>query len=124
MMTLDEAIEHYDSLTKQTTKQNEEYQQLKEWLEELERLKDKEFKYNDLMFYKISYIELCDSFNKHLVNPILGEHYYNYGCDVTSCNNFTCEDLKRKYDQFKTLNRVLIALSSVLFIIVVYMLFF
>lgn len=35
---------------------------------------------------------LRNNFNR-VVDKVLGENYYNYGCDAYSCDKFTCDDL-------------------------------
>ena len=32
---------------------------------------------------------------------ILGDDYYNIGCDVYTCDDFTCNDLIEAYDELK-----------------------
>ncbi len=58
---------------------------------------------------------LKKSFDK-MTNKILGEDYYNYGCDTYSCDTFTCEDLMYTFlVQKKTINvqRLFIVVSFI-----------
>jgi hypothetical protein len=48
---------------------------------------------------ELQYISLRENLNKNLINPILGEGYYNMGMDVYTCDQFTTEDLKREFDK-------------------------
>lgn len=54
------------------------------------------------------YKNLRSCFHKNLVEPILGEDYYNMACDVYNCDRITTEHLKREFDVkdkvIKTLN--------------------
>ncbi len=47
----------------------------------------------------LQYDNLRENFNKNLVNPILGENYYNLGMDVYTADQFTIEDLKYEFDR-------------------------
>lgn len=46
--------------------------------------------------YKEIYLDLMKHHYK-MLDEILGKDYYNYGCDVYSCNRFACEDVTQAY---------------------------
>ena len=47
-------------------------------------------------FYEYAYNELRKQWNR-VISELLGENYYNYGCDHYSCDEFTADDLIYKY---------------------------
>lgn len=47
-------------------------------------------------YYKLRFEELNKNWNE-VVKQLLGEDYYNYGCDWYTCNKITAEDLIYKY---------------------------
>lgn len=51
---------------------------------------------NDLDYYKLRFTELNKQWNK-VRDELLGEDYYNYGCDWKSCDELMTEDLIYKY---------------------------
>lgn len=48
---------------------------------------------------ELQYKNLREYFNKNLVNPILGEDYYNTAMDVYRCDELTTEHLKNEFDE-------------------------
>lgn len=58
-----------------------------------------------LEFYKFRYTELRKEWDK-LVNIILGEDYYNYGCDTYSCDRLTAEDILYKFNHTTAISRL------------------
>lgn len=59
----------------------------------LERVKELE---DENKFYKYRYSELRKQWSR-IVHALLGESYYNDGCDTYSCDEFTVDDLIYKY---------------------------
>jgi hypothetical protein len=47
-------------------------------------------------FYKLRFEELNKQWNR-VIDELLGEDYYNYGCDWASCDKLTADDLIYKY---------------------------
>ncbi|MDD3172076.1 MAG: hypothetical protein PHF63_00150 [Herbinix sp.] len=62
---------------------------------------DAVFVYSD-RYSRLDYLykHLTECFYK-IVDKLLGEGYYNIGCDVYSCHNFTTEDIIAKYGKRK-----------------------
>ena len=50
----------------------------------------------DETFYKNRFIRLREVFDS-LTEAVLGDGYYNYGVDPCACDEYTGEDLARKY---------------------------
>lgn len=49
---------------------------------------------------EMRFVELNKLWHK-VINELLGEDYYNDGCDWKSCDEFSAEDLIRKYKKRK-----------------------
>lgn len=47
-------------------------------------------------YYKLRFEELNKNWNE-VIKQLLGEDYYNYGCDWYTCDKITVEDLIYKY---------------------------
>lgn len=47
-------------------------------------------------YYKLRFEELKKQWNR-VIHKLLGENYYNYGCDWKTCDEFTADDLIYKY---------------------------
>ena len=47
---------------------------------------------------ELQYQNLRKCLEENLINPILGEDYYNNAMDVYSCDKQITEDIKSKYD--------------------------
>lgn len=45
------------------------------------------------------YSNLNRCVHTYLVENILWPNYYNYGCDVESCDEIMCQDIKFEYDK-------------------------
>ena len=52
-------------------------------------------------FYETLYLELMENIDNVLVHPILGNDYYNLGCDHRSCNEFLIHDLRYEFNKIK-----------------------
>lgn len=50
----------------------------------------------------LCYTNLRKSFKEILLNPILGDKYYNLATDTYNCDIECCKDLKSAYDNLKT----------------------
>ena len=50
------------------------------------------------------YENLRNHFNK-LIETVLGQHYYNMGMDVYSCDELACEDLAKELKSRNVLKR-------------------
>jgi hypothetical protein len=48
---------------------------------------------------ELQYENLRECFKKNLVNPILGDGYYNTAMDVYSCDALTTEHLKNEFNE-------------------------
>ncbi|WP_185750701.1 hypothetical protein [Clostridium sp. KNHs214] len=63
------------------------------------------------------YKNLRECFNTILINPILGENYYNMAMDVYNVDEECCEDIKRKYDNlqynYKIYKRLFIVMTII-----------
>ena len=68
--------------------------------EELEKLKW------ERDYYKLRFEELNKHWNK-IINIILGENYYNMGCDWNTCDNFAEEDIIYKYNHTNGFKRLI-----------------
>lgn len=62
--------------------------------EEYKKLEEKNKRERD--YYKLRFEELNKQWNK-VIHKLLGENYYNYGCDWKTCDEFTADDLIYKY---------------------------
>ena len=51
-------------------------------------------------YYKLRFEELNKQWNK-VIDEILGEDYYNYGCDWKSCDRLTTEDIIKVVEFWK-----------------------
>ena len=58
--------------------------------EDIEKLKQEK------ELYEHMYKELKKQWNR-VIKELLGENYYNYGCDTYSCDKFTADYLIYKY---------------------------
>lgn len=50
----------------------------------------------------LQYKSLRKNFRENLINPILGENYYNMGMDTYTCDEETTLDLKYRFDEMQT----------------------
>lgn len=83
--------------------------------EELKATKEKsaDEKYEDLEklkwerdYYKLRFEELNKHWN-NIIHKILGENYYNMGCDWNTCDNFAEKDLIYEYNHTNFLKRLI-----------------
>lgn len=70
-------------------------------------------------YYEKQYRHLIKCFRDILLHPILGDDYYNMGMDAYTCNKFSCEDLKYKYDRLKNAKRIYKILFIIMLIIAI-----
>ena len=75
------------NLNKYITSLEKENEKLKEENKELIWERD---------YYKLRFEELNKQWNR-VIHKLLGENYYNYGCDWKTCDEFTADDLIYKY---------------------------
>lgn len=47
-------------------------------------------------YYKLRFEELNKQWDR-VIHKLLGENYYNYGCDWQTCDEFAADDLIYKY---------------------------
>ena len=47
-------------------------------------------------FYELRFVELNKQWDR-VIKELLGENYYNDGCDWKSCDEFSADDLIYKY---------------------------
>lgn len=76
-----------------------EVKRLKQELEMLQNENINELKH-DRDYYKLRFTELNKNWRK-LTNELLGEDYYNMGCDWYNCDKETVDDLIYKYNKYK-----------------------
>ena len=50
---------------------------------------------------------------------VLGDDYYNIGCDVYTCDDFTCNDLIEAYDELKKAKNIWFYCTCSLFGIII-----
>ena len=50
---------------------------------------------------------------------VLGDDYYNIGCDVYTCDDFTCNDLIEAYDELKKVKNIWFYCTCSLFGIII-----
>ncbi len=66
---------------------------------------------------RMQYINFRQCFNDLLLNPILGDDYYNMAMDVYQCDLQCCKDIKHKYDSLQQNMKMYRTLFIIMFII-------
>lgn len=54
-----------------------------------------------------------------VMEHVLGDDYYNIGCDVYACDDFTCNDLIEAYDELKKAKNIWFYCTCSLFGIII-----
>ena len=92
-----EYIENADYVDASQCFDCEDIEAIKKLLKQNKKLKEKNKKIKwERNYYKLRFEELNKQWNK-VIHKLLGENYYNYGCDWKTCDKFTADDLIYKY---------------------------